>query len=74
MASTRPAAQGSRQRTVTMNRELMEELRDRARNAEERAKRYEDELSDLRKRNDELTARLLPPPLKTGLFARWFGG
>lgn len=54
--------------------ELIEELRERARKAEDRAERYEGELSDLRKRHDELLSRLLPPAPQPGLFARWFGG
>lgn len=61
--------------------ELIEELRERARKAEEReraerdrAERYERELAELRQRHDDLTTRLLPSPeAKPGLFRRWFG-
>lgn len=60
--------------------ELIEELRERARKAEEReraerdrAERYERELADLRQRHDDLTTRLLPPPNKPGLLGRLFG-
>ena len=61
--------------------ELIEELRERARKAEEReraerdrAERYERELADLRQRHDDLTTRLLPPPNgKPGLFRRILG-
>jgi hypothetical protein len=35
-----------------------------------RAERYESDLSEARRRNDELTQRLLPPPRAPGLLAR----
>lgn len=59
----------------------MEELRERARRAEERerhergrAERYETELAELRKKHEELTTRLLAPAPKPGLLRRLFGG
>jgi len=50
----------------------LERERVRADQERERANRYETELSEARRRNDELTQRLLPAPHSSGLFARLF--
>lgn len=62
--------------------ELLEELRERLKQAEERerhererAERYESQLADLRQRHDDLTERLLLPGKGTrGWFGRLFNG
>jgi hypothetical protein len=82
MTATRIDATPAEDAAEPIRAELIEELRERARKAEEReraerdrAERYERELAELRRANADLVTRLLPPApdLHRGFFRRMFG-